>query len=70
VTCRIEVQHWESQLEGLIERHLEETGSAKAASILQHWDTERANFVQVCPKEMLVHIPHPLSYEQKSMPAE
>ncbi|MFT4782840.1 MAG: glutamate synthase (NADPH/NADH) large chain [Paracoccaceae bacterium] len=70
VTCRIEVQHWESQLEGLIERHLEETGSAKAASILQHWDTEKANFVQVCPKEMLVHIPHPLSYEQKSMPAE
>ena len=70
VTCPVTVQHWESQLEGLIERHLEETGSAKAEEILRNWDTEKHNFVQVCPKEMLVHLPHPLSEEETAIPAE
>jgi len=70
VTCPVTVQHWESQLEGLIERHLEETGSVKAEEILRHWDTEKANFLQICPKEMLVHLPHPLSEEPQAIPAE
>ena len=70
VTCDVTVDHWETQLKGLIERHLEETGSRKAADILQHWDEERAHFVQVCPKEMLVHWPAPLSIEPAAMPAE
>ncbi|NIZ60549.1 glutamate synthase large subunit [Sedimentitalea sp. CY04] len=70
VTNPVTVAHWEDQLKGLIERHLEETGSRKAADILQHWDGEKANFVQVCPIEMLVHIPHPLSVEEAAVPAE
>ncbi|MCA0920495.1 glutamate synthase large subunit [Pseudooceanicola nanhaiensis] len=70
VTCPVTVPHWEAQLKGLIERHAEETGSRKARDILQHWDVEKANFVQVCPKEMLVHIPHPLAIEEAAMPAE
>ncbi len=70
VTCGVTVDHWEAQLKGLIERHLEETGSRKAADILQHWDTEKANFVQVCPKEMLVHLPVPLGNEATAVPAE
>ncbi|TNF59403.1 MAG: glutamate synthase large subunit [Rhodobacteraceae bacterium] len=70
VTCPVTVDHWEHQLKGLIERHLKETGSRKAADILQHWEVERANFLQVCPKEMLVHLPAPLTIEQKAMPAE
>ncbi len=70
VTCPVTMQHWESQLEGLIERHLEETGSAKAAEILRHWDVEKNNFLQICPKEMLVHLPHPLSEEETAIPAE
>ncbi|WP_372989896.1 glutamate synthase large subunit [Sulfitobacter sp.] len=70
VTCPVTVDHWENQLKGLIERHLEETNSRKAADILQHWDSEKENFLQICPKEMLIHIPAPLSHEQKAMPAE
>ncbi|UYV37329.1 glutamate synthase large subunit [Rhodobacteraceae bacterium D3-12] len=70
VTCPVTVAHWESQLKGLIEQHLKETGSAKAADILQHWDLERANFLQVCPKEMLAHLAHPLSTEKGAIPAE
>tara|TARA_R110000765_G_scaffold422360_1_gene529510 strand:- start:146720 stop:151249 length:4530 start_codon:yes stop_codon:yes gene_type:complete len=70
VTCPVTVDHWHDQLETLLERHLEETGSQKAADILQHWDIEQKHFMQVCPKEMLVHLPAPLSIEEKAIPAE
>jgi len=70
VTCPVSEDHWASTLKGLIERHLEETGSRKAAEILQHWDETRAHFVQVCPKEMLPHLAHPLGVEAVAVPAE
>jgi glutamate synthase (NADPH/NADH) large chain len=70
VTCPVTVDHWVGELKGLIERHVEETMSRKAQDILQHWDLELGNFVQVCPKEMLDKISHPLGIEQQSVPAE
>jgi glutamate synthase (NADPH/NADH) large chain len=70
VTNPVTVDHWHDQLKDLIERHALETGSRKAADLLQHWDLEKGNFVQVCPKEMLVHLPHPLSIEEAAIPAE
>ncbi|MDV7144080.1 glutamate synthase large subunit [Tropicimonas sp. TH_r6] len=70
VTAPVSHPHWEAELRGLIEKHVAETESVKAADILQHWDLELRHFVQVCPKEMLIHIPHPLSIEQGAIPAE
>jgi len=71
VTCQVTVPHWQQELKDLVTRHVKETGSLKAADILQHWDQERHKFVQVCPKEMLVHLPAPLSYARaQSVPAE
>ncbi len=70
VTCPVTVAHWEDQLKGLIERHLDETGSRKAADILQHWELEKGHFLQICPKEMLVHLKAPLSVEETAVPAE
>ena len=70
VTCPVTVEHWENQLKGLIERHLQETNSRKAEDILQHWDIEKDSFLQICPKEMLVHLPAPLSVEEHAIPAE
>ncbi|UWQ32848.1 glutamate synthase large subunit [Leisingera sp. M527] len=70
VTCPVTVAHWEGELKSLIARHLEETGSRKAAEILQHWDIEKANFLQVCPKEMLGKLAHPVMQEQAAVPAE
>ena len=64
------MEHWESQLRELIERHLEETGSRAAADILQHWEAEKGNFLQVCPLEMLDKLPHPLTVEEAAVPAE
>ena len=70
VTNAVNIPHWMSQLKALVQRHLTETGSRKAADILQHWDIEKSNFVQICPTEMLVHLPAPLSIEQAAIPAE
>ncbi len=70
VTCAVTVDHWLDQLHGLIERHVAETNSRKGADILQHWESEKHNFLQVCPKEMLVHLPAPLSVEETAVPAE
>jgi len=70
VTCAVTVDHWEAQLKGLIEAHLAETSSAKAARILQEWETEKAHFLQVCPIEMLKHISAPLGIEDEAIPAE
>ncbi|MEP2782292.1 MAG: glutamate synthase large subunit [Pseudoruegeria sp.] len=69
VTCPVTVDHWEADLKALIERHIAETGSTKAAEILQHWDLEKSKFLQVCPKEMLVHIPAPLGLEKDAASA-
>ena len=70
VTNGIEHPHWEAQLKGLIQRHADETGSRKALAILQNWEVERGNFVQICPKEMLAHLPCPLSASAEAIPAE
>ncbi|GGE52606.1 glutamate synthase large subunit [Actibacterium pelagium] len=70
VTSPVSVAHWEDQLKSLIERHAEESRSRKALEILQNWDTEKANFVQVCPKEMLDKLPYPLTEEVGAIPAE
>ena len=70
VTCPVTVDHWLSELEELLEMHLEETGSRRVADILQHWDSEKHHFLQVCPKEMLVHLPAPLGTEETAVPAE
>ncbi|MBJ3761399.1 glutamate synthase large subunit [Maribius pontilimi] len=70
VTCPVTTDHWVGLLEGLVKRHHAETGSRRAADILQHWDTELANFVQVCPKEMLDKLEHPLGIEKQAVPAQ
>ncbi|MBO6601768.1 MAG: glutamate synthase large subunit [Roseicyclus sp.] len=70
VTAPVSVAHWEAELKSLVERHAAETGSRKARDILQHWDLELANFLQVCPKEMLNKLAHPLGIEEAAVPAE
>ena len=70
VHCAVTQDHWEEQLKTLIERHVAETNSRKAMDILQHWDLEKGNFIQICPKEMLNRIPVPLTNEAQAIPAE
>jgi glutamate synthase (NADPH/NADH) large chain len=66
----VTVDHWEAELKALIEQHRDETHSVKGSEILDNWEVQKRFFVQICPKEMLVHIEHPLSLEQGAIPAE
>lgn len=64
--------HYEAELKGLIERHLKETGSRRAADILSDWDAARGHFLQIVPREMLPHLAHPVApvEEPQAIPAE
>jgi glutamate synthase (NADPH/NADH) large chain len=53
--------HWEQLCKALIERHHAETGSRWAEALLIDWDRTRTRIWQVCPKEMLTRLAHPLS---------
>jgi len=70
VACPVTEPYWREELKGLIERHAAETGSRRAADILQYWDRELPHFVQLCPKEMLDKLSHPLGIEPEAIPAE
>ena len=57
------VDYWVDQLKVLIEEHVRETGSVKGSNILDNWEIEKMAFLQICPKEMLTHIPFPISLD-------
>jgi len=46
---KIESKDGEAQLKHMIERHFQKTGSEKAEAILNNWDAEVENFVQIYP---------------------
>ena len=66
IPSRIESAYWEGELKALIARHLKETDSPFAASLLHEWDRHVGKFWQVVPKEMLARLPHPLSDYEKA----
>ncbi len=61
---RIASSYWDGVLRGLIEEHVRETQSAYAADLFADWDNVRGRFWQVCPKEMIARLEHPLSDAQ------
>ena len=65
VVDHIRSAQWEQQLKSLLERHLAETLSPQAREILQYWDDTKTQFLQICPREMIGNLSHPLSDEDK-----
>jgi len=57
---RVNSAYWESVLRDLVTEHARETASKYAATMLSNWDLELPRFWQVCPKEMLTRLAHPL----------
>jgi len=70
VVFTVQEDHWLNELHSLIERHAAETGSRRAQEILQYWDQEKRNFLQICPREMLNKLEYPLGIEDEAIPAE
>ncbi len=58
---RIQSSHWESRCRSLIAEHFRETRSRFTERLLADWALEVDKFWQICPKEMVQRLAHPLS---------
>ena len=58
---RLASTHWENALKHLLTEHAARTNSMLAQEMLADWTQARARFWQVCPKEMVGRLAHPLS---------
>lgn len=67
---RLASTHWEGVLKALVEEHAAETGSVFAQGLLADWDRAVVRFWQVCPKEMVHRLAHPLSDQRATAAAE
>lgn len=67
--CRLASGHWEAVLRALVVRHVAATDSKFAASLLEDWDRIRGSFWQVCPKEMVSRLAHPLDDSEAALEA-
>ena len=66
---RIATDYWHDHLRGLIERHVDLTGSDFARTLLRDWESTLAKVWQVCPKDMLDKLDHPINGESLSVEA-
>ena len=68
---RIASTYWETRLKALIAEHAVATDSRWSNTILDDWDRWRHHFWQVCPREMVSRLEHPLSdMEETAVAAE
>jgi len=58
---KIETQYWIKYLSILIEEHYKETNSELSKKIINNFDQEVYNFIQVCPKEMINKLENPIT---------
>jgi glutamate synthase (NADPH/NADH) large chain len=66
---RLNSIHWETRLKALIAEHAVATGSKWSNALLDDWDRTRNSFWQVCPKEMVKRLSHPLSDNEQELVA-
>ena len=61
----IETEYWSSYLKKLVLEHFNQTESILSKDLLNNFDKELINFVQVCPKEMLDKLKNPITLKTK-----
>jgi glutamate synthase (NADPH/NADH) large chain len=62
--------HWEGVCRDLVEEHARRTDSKWAHTVLADWTHWRKRIWQVCPKEMVTRLAHPLGDEVTAVAAE
>ncbi len=61
---RISSPYWEARAKSLIAEHAIMTDSKWSNTLLDDWDRWKGQFWQICPKEMLTRLSHPLDEPQ------
>ena len=67
---RIGSIHWDDVARALVEEHARRTDSKWAHTVLADWAHWRDRIWQICPKEMLSRLAHPLSDDTAAVAAE
>lgn len=67
---RLASAHWEGVLRDLVEQHAATTDSKWSKGLLEDWERVAGHFWQVCPKEMLTRLAHPLDDSVEAVAAE
>ena len=57
----VETKYWKNFLKDLVSEHHTETDSIVSKTIIENFDEELFNFIQVCPKEMLNKLKNPIT---------
>ena len=60
----LETDYWKEYLKSLVNEHFKETESKLSKKIIENFDDEVNNFVQVCPKEMLDKLKNPITLKK------
>ena len=56
-----ETEFWKNNLKKLVLKHYQETESNVSKNIIENFDVEVNNFLQVCPKEMIDKLENPIT---------
>lgn len=62
---RVETEYWQDVLKIQIQQHVKRTHSKHALRLLNAWERELPNFVQVVPHEMLTKLEHPVTLKEE-----
>ena len=61
----VETDYWINYLKELVLEHTNETSSELSKKIINNYNEEIKNFVQICPKEMINKLEHPITSRSK-----
>ena len=61
----VETNYWKNFLKELVLEHSKETGSELSKKIINNFENELKNFIQVCPKEMIDKLEQPITLKSK-----
>ena len=60
----VETDYWKQYLKNLLSEHIQETKSELSKKLIENFNDELNNFIQVCPKEMLDKLENPVSLKK------
>ena len=67
---RLSSLHWETKCRALIAEHALATDSKWSNAVLDDWDRWKGQIWQICPREMLSRLSHPLDDAEQAVAAE
>jgi len=60
----VETHYWKQYLKNLLSEHFQETDSELSKKIIENFDDQVNNFIQVCPKEMVDKLENSITLEK------